>query len=144
MYRLILNYWFLFFVVVLLSACDNDVQEEIPTTSSNVEGHSIYIQNFTGHLVRRSGVKCGPGITVVFELSTRNNKREFTLQGDTYRTGYMPVERGELITVKAYELVDGSEYLLTQKSVVFDPEPDQAWEPNIILCPKDVLTFYDF
>lgn len=114
--------------------------------SVSVEGRSIYIENFTGHLVRRSGERCGSGVKVAIVLSSEKDKQEYIYEPDTYKNAIIDIDKGDVMTVQVYE-IDGSERkFLVQGSAVYDPPTlvNDVAEPAIRLCPKDQLEFWQF
>lgn len=127
---------------VWISCGDQDNELGIPIT----EGRSIYIENFTGHLVRRSGERCGSGVKVAIVLSSEKDRQEYIYEPDTYKNAIIDIDEGDVMTVQVYE-IDGSERkFLVQASSVYDPPAlvNAVAEPAIRLCPKDQLEFWQF
>lgn len=130
-------------VIFSLISCTDSQDDSIDVS---IKGEAIHIQNFTGHLIRRSGELCGEGITVVMVLSSENDKREYTYEADTYRDAVIDIKKGEKLSVTAFEVQDGQRIFLTQKSEIYDPpsDKDQFVQPIIRLCPKDNISFFEF
>ena len=130
-------------ISAILFSC-SEHEEDAPTTLT--EGKSIYVSNFTGHLVRRSGTRCGEGINVEFVLSSDEDSQTYQFEPDSYKFVVVQIQRGQELRVSAYEVIDNTRNLLTRSTMVYDPpnDADRAVRPEIVLCPKDRLEFYDF
>ncbi len=114
--------------------------------SVSVDGRSIYIENFTGHLVRRSGERCGSGVKVAIVLSSKKDKQEYIYEPDTYKNAIIDIDQGDVMTVQVYEIDGSDRKFLVQGSAVYDPPAlvNAVAEPAIRLCPKDQLEFWQF
>lgn len=133
----------LFGAAIVFTYC---AKEEAPITVSDVNTRSIMLYNYTGHLVRRSGVRCGEGIEVEFVLTSPEDRQEYIVESDRIRPGSVIAMKGQTISISAYEIKDNNRSFLTQRSMTYDPPSDAARDvlPSVILCPKDQIEFYDF
>ena len=129
-------------VLTTISCGDQEDGVGAPIT----EGRSIYIENFTGHLVRRSGERCGSGVKVAIILSSEKDRQEYIYEPDTYKNAIIDIDKGDVMTVQVYEIDGSDRKFLVQSRAVYDPPTldNAVAEPAIRLCPKDQLEFWQF
>lgn len=129
--------------IIFLTQCSDSVSSSI-ASDINVKTFNIY--NFTGHLVRRSGEKCGSALQVEFVLTSPEDRQEYIIDGDRVMSVSLVAIKGQTIRVSAYEINGVERTFLTQRSMTFNPPSDLSKDinPSVVLCPKDQLEFYDF
>lgn len=135
---------FSFSISTMFIQCTTD--DVIEDTESDLNIKALNIYNFTGHLVRRSGEKCGDAIQVEFVLNSPEDRKEYIIDGDRVLSVSLAAQRGQTIGVSAYEVKGTERIFLTNRSMTFNPPSDENREviPSIVLCPKDQIEFYDF